>query len=142
MQPASNAAATAIEAVRRTRYPTSASPMLPLMHRHQCQPRAGVPCTWILCRGAAGTDRRNSPTCVAVRRRADLAAQSRNLTRSWAIQFAGVGRSPARFVRPRDQVEICEEQTVEKFRDLEDLKAQVTVVRWHLDAATLGNGEK
>jgi transposase len=31
---------------------------------------------------------------------------------------------------------------VEKFRTLEHLKAQVTVVRWHLDAATLGNGEK
>jgi transposase len=31
---------------------------------------------------------------------------------------------------------------VEKFKTLEHLKAQVTVVRWHLDAATLGNGEK
>jgi len=31
---------------------------------------------------------------------------------------------------------------VEKFRSLEHLKAQITVVRWHLDAATLGNGEK
>lgn len=31
---------------------------------------------------------------------------------------------------------------MEKFRTLEHLKAQVTVVRWHLDAATLGNGEK
>lgn len=31
---------------------------------------------------------------------------------------------------------------MEKFRNLESLKAQVTVVRWHLDAATLGNGEK
>lgn len=31
---------------------------------------------------------------------------------------------------------------MEKFRSLEHLKAQVTVVRWHLDAATLGNGEK
>jgi len=31
---------------------------------------------------------------------------------------------------------------VEKFRTLEHLKAQLTVVRWHLDAATLGNGEK
>jgi transposase len=31
---------------------------------------------------------------------------------------------------------------VEKFRALEHLKAQVTVVRWHLDAATLGNGDK
>ena len=31
---------------------------------------------------------------------------------------------------------------MEKFRNLEHLKAQVTVVRWHLDAATLGNGEK
>lgn len=31
---------------------------------------------------------------------------------------------------------------VEKFRTLENLKAQVTVVRWHLDAATLGNGDK
>jgi transposase len=30
---------------------------------------------------------------------------------------------------------------VEKFRTLEHLMAQVTVVRWHLDAATLGNGE-
>jgi hypothetical protein len=31
---------------------------------------------------------------------------------------------------------------VEKFRNLEHLKAQLTVVRWHLDAATLGNGDK
>lgn len=31
---------------------------------------------------------------------------------------------------------------MEKFRTLEHLKAQVTVVRWHLDAAALGNGEK
>jgi hypothetical protein len=31
---------------------------------------------------------------------------------------------------------------VEKFRSLEHLKAQLTVVRWHLDAATLGNGDK
>jgi hypothetical protein len=31
---------------------------------------------------------------------------------------------------------------VEKFRTLEHLKAQVTVVRWHLDIASLGNGEK
>jgi len=31
---------------------------------------------------------------------------------------------------------------VEKFRTLEHLKAQMTVVRWHLDAAALGNGEK
>lgn len=31
---------------------------------------------------------------------------------------------------------------MEKFKTLEHLKAQVTVVRWHLHAATLGNGEK
>ena len=31
---------------------------------------------------------------------------------------------------------------MEKFRSLEHLKAQLTVVRWHLDAAALGNGEK
>lgn len=31
---------------------------------------------------------------------------------------------------------------MEKFRTLEHLKAQVTVVRWHLDAAGLGNGDK
>ena len=31
---------------------------------------------------------------------------------------------------------------MEKFRGLEYLKAQVTVVRWHLDAATLDDGEK
>lgn len=31
---------------------------------------------------------------------------------------------------------------MEKFKNLESLKAQVTVIRWHLDAATLGNGEK
>lgn len=30
---------------------------------------------------------------------------------------------------------------MEKFRSLEHLKAQVTVVRWHLDAAALGNGD-
>lgn len=30
---------------------------------------------------------------------------------------------------------------VEKFATLENLKAQLTVVRWHLDAATLGNGD-
>jgi hypothetical protein len=34
-----------------------------------------------------------------------------------------------------------EENAVEKFRTLEHLKAQVTVVRWHLDAATLRDGE-
>lgn len=31
---------------------------------------------------------------------------------------------------------------MEKFRSLEHLRAQVTVIRWHLDAATLVNGEK
>ncbi|MGH8289855.1 MAG: hypothetical protein ACREV7_12655 [Steroidobacteraceae bacterium] len=31
---------------------------------------------------------------------------------------------------------------MEKFRSIEHLKAQLTVVRWHLDAAALGNGEK
>ncbi|MFZ1870492.1 MAG: hypothetical protein WAU49_18590 [Steroidobacteraceae bacterium] len=31
---------------------------------------------------------------------------------------------------------------MEKFRSLEHLKARLTVVRWHLDAATLGNGDK
>lgn len=31
---------------------------------------------------------------------------------------------------------------VEKFRTLEHLKAQVTVVRWHLHAAGLDNGQK
>jgi hypothetical protein len=31
---------------------------------------------------------------------------------------------------------------LEKFRSLEHLKAQITVVRWHLDAATLDNGDK
>lgn len=31
---------------------------------------------------------------------------------------------------------------MEKFRSLEHLKAQVTVVRWHLDAAALEDGEK
>lgn len=31
---------------------------------------------------------------------------------------------------------------MEKFRNLEHLKAQVTVIRWHLDAAALGNGDK
>jgi hypothetical protein len=31
---------------------------------------------------------------------------------------------------------------VEKFRNLEHLRAQLTVVRWHLDAAALGNGDK
>ena len=30
---------------------------------------------------------------------------------------------------------------MDKFRTLEHLKAQVTVVRWHLDAAALGNGD-
>src|SRR5512146_2360405 len=34
---------------------------------------------------------------------------------------------------------IREEYTVEKFRTLEHLKARVTVVRWHLDAAASGN---
>lgn len=32
--------------------------------------------------------------------------------------------------------------TVEKFRSLEHLKAQLTVVRWHLDAAAQGGGDK
>ena len=31
---------------------------------------------------------------------------------------------------------------MERFRTLEHLKAQVTVVRWHLHAAQLDNGEK
>jgi len=31
---------------------------------------------------------------------------------------------------------------VEKFNNLEHLKAQVTVIRWHLDAAALVNGDK
>lgn len=31
---------------------------------------------------------------------------------------------------------------MDKFRSLEHLKAQITVVRWHLDAATLGNADK
>ena len=31
---------------------------------------------------------------------------------------------------------------MEKFRSLEHLKAQVTVVRWHLHAATLDGGDK
>lgn len=31
---------------------------------------------------------------------------------------------------------------MEKFRSLEHLKAQVTVVRWHLDAAALEGSEK
>lgn len=31
---------------------------------------------------------------------------------------------------------------MEKFRNLEHLKAQVTVVRWHLDAAGLEDGDK
>jgi hypothetical protein len=31
---------------------------------------------------------------------------------------------------------------VEKFRSIEHLKAQLTVIRWHLDAATLENGDK
>lgn len=35
-----------------------------------------------------------------------------------------------------------EDPPLEKFSTLENLKAQVTVVRWHLHAAGLGNGEK
>lgn len=31
---------------------------------------------------------------------------------------------------------------MEKFRNLEHLKAQVTVVRWHLDAAIAGMGDR
>jgi hypothetical protein len=31
---------------------------------------------------------------------------------------------------------------VDKFRGLEYLKAQITVVRWHLDAAAIGDGDK
>ena len=31
---------------------------------------------------------------------------------------------------------------MEKFKSLEHLKAQVTVIRWHLDAATLVKGDK
>lgn len=31
---------------------------------------------------------------------------------------------------------------MEKFRSLERLRAQVTVVRWHLDAAGSGSGDK
>jgi hypothetical protein len=35
-----------------------------------------------------------------------------------------------------------EEHAVDKFKSLEHLKAQVTVIRWHLDAAALENGDK
>jgi hypothetical protein len=31
---------------------------------------------------------------------------------------------------------------VEKFRSIEHLKAQLTVIRWHLHAAALENGER
>jgi hypothetical protein len=31
---------------------------------------------------------------------------------------------------------------VEKFKSLEHLKAQVTVIRWHLDAASSGHADK
>ena len=31
---------------------------------------------------------------------------------------------------------------MEKFKSLEHLRAQVTVIRWHLDAATLVDGDK
>jgi hypothetical protein len=31
---------------------------------------------------------------------------------------------------------------VDKFRGPEYLKAQITVVRWHLDAAAIGDGDK
>ena len=31
---------------------------------------------------------------------------------------------------------------MDKFRGLEYLKAQITVVRWHLDAAAIGDGDK
>src|SRR5512146_3047776 len=51
------------------------------------------------------------------------------------------GRGTDRAYR-EDRFGICEERTVEKFRSLEHLKAQVTVVRWHLDAAGLGDGDK
>ena len=30
---------------------------------------------------------------------------------------------------------------MDKFKTLENLKAQLTVLRWHLDAATLGNDD-
>ena len=43
----------------------------------------------------------------------------------------------ARLVRFYGMFEICEDHGVEKFRSLEHLKAQVTVIRWHLDAAAL-----
>jgi hypothetical protein len=38
--------------------------------------------------------------------------------------------------------EICEGHSVNKSRSLEHLRAQVTVIRWHLDAAMLDDGEK
>jgi hypothetical protein len=45
-------------------------------------------------------------------------------------------------VRTRSQrLGYRENHAVEKFRSLEHLKAQITVVRWHLDAAVLGNGD-
>ena len=34
------------------------------------------------------------------------------------------------------------DHSVEKFRTLENLKAQLTVVRWHLHAAALEGGDK
>lgn len=43
---------------------------------------------------------------------------------------------------PTGRFGIHGDHSVEKFRTLEHLKAQLTVVRWHLDAAVLVNGDK
>lgn len=40
------------------------------------------------------------------------------------------------------RLETHEGHAVEKTKNVEQLKAQVTVIRWHLDAATLVNGDK
>jgi len=53
-----------------------------------------------------------------------------------------VSAAVARIVRTYGQVWDMRVEVVEKFRTLEHLKAQVTVVRWHLDAVALENGEK
>lgn len=47
----------------------------------------------------------------------------------------------ARFLRLRSRLWLSAGYcSVEKFRSIEHLRAQVTVVRWHLDAAALENG--
>jgi hypothetical protein len=65
-----------------------------------------------------------------------------NITRSCFVNVRTPPGAGTNRACPNADLVICRYFSVEKFRTLEHLKARLTVVRWHLDAAALGNGEK